>query len=54
MTAGGGHHGAGCVNAGAGHEALIDRLLQREGGTADIPDRGEAAHQRVLGLHGCG
>ena len=50
MTAGGGNHGAGRIDAGPRHEALVNGLLQREGGTAKIPDRRETAHQRALGL----
>ena len=54
MTTGRSYHGARRVNAGAWKKALVDCLLQREGGTANVPDRGEPAHQRVLGLRGGG
>jgi hypothetical protein len=50
MTACGSYHGAGRINARARHEPLVDRLLQREGRAAKIPDRGETAHQGALGL----
>ena len=50
VSAAGRDHRAAGIDARPQHEALVDRLLEREGRTAEIADRGEAAHQRALGL----
>ena len=50
MAAGRRDHRAAGIDARPRHEAFVDRLLEREDGTAEIADRGEAAHQRALGL----
>ena len=50
MAAGRGDHRAARIDARPGREALVDRLLERERGAAQVPDRGEAAHQRALRL----
>ena len=50
VAPGGGDHGAARINARPGHDPLVDRLFERERGTAEVADRGEATHQRALGL----
>ena len=50
MAAGRGDHGAARIDARPGREALVDRLLERKRGAAQVPHRGEAAHERALSL----
>ena len=50
VTAGDGDHRAGREDARAGDEALVDGALEPERRSAQVADRGEAAHQRVGGL----
>src|SRR5689334_25271638 len=46
---------AGRVDPGPGYGALVDRLLDAEGGAAKVAYRREPAHERVTGAdHGLG
>jgi len=50
MPAGGGDHRAAWVDARPTGEPVVDRLLEREGRSAEITNRGETAHERAFGL----
>ena len=55
MAASLGDERAGRVDPGPGDGALVDRLLDAEGGAAEVADRREPAHERVPGAdHGLG
>ena len=50
MPAGGGDHRAAGVDARPRSKPVVDRLLEREGRSSEIANRGEAAHERAFGL----
>ena len=50
VAAGRRDHGAARIDARSRHESFVDRLFERKRRTAEIPNRGEAAHQRALRL----
>jgi len=50
VAAGSRDHAARRIDAGPCHEPFVDRLFQREGRAAEVPDGREAPHQCTLSL----